>query len=115
MNDAERRTQLAIDRTILAGDRTYAAWVRTGLAAVASGIGARTLLAGLVPVWLVGATASVLIGFSAFCFVAAVGRRRFSVAAAGADLQPLPFWLLASLNGFLVLIDMAALLGIWSG
>ena len=36
-DNADRRTELAMDRTVLAAERTYAAWVRTGLAALASG------------------------------------------------------------------------------
>src|SRR6201989_806681 len=74
VDSADRRTELAADRTILAAERTYAAWVRTGLAALASGIGARALLEGTVPHWMVGATGSVLVLFSAFCFIAAVWR-----------------------------------------
>src|SRR3954469_14700562 len=71
---AERTTRLAADRTVLAAERTYAAWVRTGLFALASGIGARALLTGLMPEWLVLADASMLIAFSMFCFGAAIWR-----------------------------------------
>ena len=46
-----------------------------GLALLASGIGARALLDKIVPNWLIGTTGSVLIMFSAFCFVAAVWRQ----------------------------------------
>jgi uncharacterized membrane protein YidH (DUF202 family) len=42
-------------------ERTYAAWVRTGLLAMASGIGAKALLAELLPQWLIIATGSVLV------------------------------------------------------
>ena len=63
-DSADRTTQLAADRTILAAERTYAAWVRTGLFALASGIGARALLTGLLPEWLIQADASMLIAFS---------------------------------------------------
>lgn len=111
---ADRRTVLAADRTILAAERTYAAWVRTGLAGLASGIGARALLAKIVPEWMIIATGSLLIVFSAFCFVAAVWREM----AAGApppvpDTRRLPAALLISINGFLVLVSLAALLGLW--
>ncbi len=68
-DSADRRTELAADRTILAGERTYAAWVRTGLAALASGIGARALLKDVVFPWLATATGTMLILFSAFCFL----------------------------------------------
>jgi putative membrane protein len=46
--------------------------VRTGLLAMASGIGAKALLVELLPQWLIIATGSVLVFFSAFCFGAAV-------------------------------------------
>jgi uncharacterized membrane protein YidH (DUF202 family) len=62
------------DRTVFAAERTYAAWVRTGLLAMASGIGAKALLEELLPQWLIIATGSVLVLFSAFCFGAAVWR-----------------------------------------
>jgi putative membrane protein len=55
-DSADRRTELAADRTVFAAERTYAAWVRTGLVALASGIGARKLLEGLVPGWMIVAT-----------------------------------------------------------
>src|SRR5260221_8147256 len=73
-DSADRTTQLAADRTVLAAERTYAAWVRTGLFALASGIGARALLTGLLPEWLILADASMLIAFSVFCFGAAIWR-----------------------------------------
>ena len=112
-DSADRRTELAADRTVLAAERTYAAWVRTGLAALASGIGARALLDQLVPGWLVGATGSVLILFSAFCFAAAVWREMGHVAPPRPDTRKLPVWLLVVVNGFLVLVSLAALVGIW--
>jgi putative membrane protein len=67
-DSADRGTQLAADRTVFAAERTYAASVRTGLVALASGIGAQKLLEGLMPGWIIGATGSVLVAFSAFCF-----------------------------------------------
>jgi putative membrane protein len=112
-DSAGRRTELAADRTVLAAERTYAAWVRTGLAALASGIGARALLEKLVPGWLVGATGSVLILFSAFCFAAAVWRELGQIAPPKPDTRKLPAWLLTSINGFLMLVSFAALVGIW--
>jgi inner membrane protein YidH len=65
-DSAERTTQLAADRTVFAAERTYAAWVRTGLLALASGIGAKALLSEVIPQWLIIATGSVLVLFSAF-------------------------------------------------
>lgn len=112
---ADRRTVLAADRTILAAERTYAAWVRTGLAALAAGVGARALLDDVIAPWLAGATGSALVLFSGFCFVAAVWRE----LAAGAppprpDTRRLPAALLVAFNGFLLLVSIAALVGIWT-
>ena len=83
-SSAERTTELAADRTILAFERTYAAWVRTGLVALASGIGARKLLEGLLPEWMVIATGTILLLFSFFCFVAGVWRHLLQHRYAGA-------------------------------
>jgi putative membrane protein len=73
-DSAARTTELAADRTVFAAERTYAAWVRTGLMALASGIGAKALLSEVIPQWLIIATGTVLVLFSAFCFGAAVWR-----------------------------------------
>ncbi|SOB78842.1 putative membrane protein [Sphingomonas guangdongensis] len=112
-DSADRRTELAADRTVLAAERTYAAWVRTGLAALAAGIGARALLQTVVPDWLVGATGTVLILFSGFCFVAAVWRQMGRVAPPKPDAPRLPAWLLIAVNAFLLVVAAAALIGIW--
>jgi putative membrane protein len=112
---ADRRTLLAADRTVLAAERTYAAWVRTGLVALASGIGAKTLLKGVVPEWMIIANGSVLVLFSAFCFVVAVWRELNPVAAPRPDMRRIPPWMLIGLNAFLALVSLAALLGIWFG
>jgi putative membrane protein len=112
-DSADRRTELAADRTVLAAERTYAAWVRTGLAALASGIGARALLEKLVPGWLIGATGSVLILFSGFCFVAAVWRQMGKVRPPRPDTPRIPAALLIAINGFLLIVSLAALIGIW--
>lgn len=113
-DSADRRTQLAADRTVLAAERTYAAWVRTGLAALASGIGARALLDKVVSDWLIGATGSVLIVFSTFCFLAAVWRQMVKIAPPRPDTPRMPAALLLSINGFLVAVSLAALVGIWT-
>jgi putative membrane protein len=113
-DSADRRTELAADRTIFAAERTYAAWVRTGLAALAAGVGAKALLKDVVHPWLASATGSVLILFSAFCFFAGVWRELDSGAPPPRpDIRRLPPWLLISVNGFLVLVSLAALVGIW--
>jgi putative membrane protein len=113
-DSADRRTELAADRTIFAAERTYAAWVRTGLAALAAGVGAKALLENVVEPWLASATASMLILFSALCFIAGVWRELDPGAPPPRpDIRRLPPWLLISVNGFLVLVSLAALVGIW--
>lgn len=114
-DSADRRTILAADRTLLAAERTYAAWVRTGLTALAAGVGARALLHDLVPAWMASATATLLVLFSAFCFVAAVWREMLpGISPLHPDTRRLPAALLIVVNGFLVLVAAAALVGIWT-
>ncbi len=114
VDSADRRTELAADRTMLAAERTYAAWVRTGLGALASGVGAKALLVSLLPAWFGALTASMLIIFSAFCFAAAVWREAARIAPPKApDVHRLPRPLLLVLNGFLIIVDVAALAGVW--
>jgi inner membrane protein YidH len=113
-DSASRTTRLAADRTILAAERTYAAWVRTGLFALASGIGARALLTGLLPEWLIQADASVLIAFSMFCFGAAIWRHlNPGPPPPMPDVRRIPRAVLVGINAFLALISLAALIGIW--
>jgi putative membrane protein len=113
-DSADRRTELAANRTVLAAERTYAAWVRTGLAALAAGVGAQALLEEVVPAWLTRPTASVLILFSAFCFVAAVWRElRPGAPPPRPDTRRMPAALLIALNGFLAFVSLIALAGIW--
>jgi len=112
-DSADRRTVLAADRTVLAAERTYAAWVRTGLAALASGIGARALLTGIVADWMIGATGTILILFSAFCFLAAVWRELTPDVEPMPETHKLPAALLIAVNGFLTLVSLAALVGLW--
>jgi putative membrane protein len=115
-DSADRRTELAADRTIFAAERTYAAWVRTGLAALASGIGAKSLLAGVMPEWMIVGTGTLLVLFSAFCFGAAVWRQMFVGAPPPRpDISRLPPALLLLVNGFLILVSLAALAGVWFG
>jgi putative membrane protein len=115
-DSAERTTRLAADRTVLAAERTYAAWVRTGLFSLASGIGAQALMIGLMPEWLVLADATMLIAFSIFCFGAAVWRNLNPGAPPPVpDVKQIPRIMLFMINGFLSLVSVAALIGIWVG
>ena len=113
-DSADRRTELAADRTIFAAERTYAAWVRTGLVAMASGIGAKALLMDTLPYWLITATGSVFLLFSAFCFGAAVWRHLYPgpppPVPDAARIHPA---LLVFVNVVLALVSIAALIGIW--
>lgn len=112
-DSADRRTEMAADRTILAAERTYAAWVRTGLAALASGIGARALLDKVVADWLTRSTGAMLILFAGFCFVAAVWREVApSVQPPKPRARRLPAPLLIGINGFLVIVALAAFVGV---
>jgi putative membrane protein len=115
-DSADRRTELAADRTVFAAERTYAAWVRTGLLALASGIGAKQLLTGLLPAWLVILTGTVLVLFSAFCFGAGVWRDLHpGPPPPRPDIPRLPPALLIAVNTFLAIVALVSLLGIWFG
>lgn len=115
LDSAALRTALAADRTVFAAERTYAAWVRTGLGSLASGIGASALLEQVVANWLAGAIGTVLVLFSSFCFIAAIWRQLQPGVPAARDVRRIPPALLIAVNGFLILVALAALVGIWSG
>lgn len=115
-DSAGRRTDLAADRTVFAAERTYAAWVRTGLASMASGVGAKKILEGVIPEWMIIAAGSVLVLFSAFCFGAAVWRQLNPGAPPPeGDTPRINAHLLLAVNGFLIIVSLTALLGIWFG
>src|SRR4051812_37958513 len=117
LNDsADRRTELAADRTVLAAERTYASWVQLGLASLAAGVGAKKVMGGVLPEWLIVAMGTMLVLFSAFCFVASVWRQlRPGAPPPRPDVQRIPAALLGSINGFLILVDVFAIVGIWIG
>jgi putative membrane protein len=113
---ADRRTELAADRTVLAAERTYAAWIRTGLAALASGVGAKKLLAGVIPEWAVIVLGSMLVLFSCFAFAAAIWRELYPGAPPPMpDTRQIPPALLLMVNGCLILVSLSALVSIWFG
>jgi putative membrane protein len=115
-DSADRTTQLAANRTVMAAERTYLAWVRTGLFALASGLGTHSLLAGILPRWLIVVTGSVLVLFSAFCFVAAVWRlSKPGPPPPQPDIPSIRPIILMAVNGFLALVSLAALAQILFG
>jgi putative membrane protein len=115
-DSADRRTELAADRTVFAAERTYAAWVRTGLFALASGLGAEVGLAGVVPEWMIMANGSVLIFFSAFCFVVAVLHPlQPGPPPPKPDVRNVPPSVLVAVNVFLTLVSIASLIRLWIG
>jgi putative membrane protein len=71
---------------------------------------------GVLPEWGVVLTGSVLAAFAAFCFVAAVWRELSpGTPPPQPDVRRLPRVLLFALNGFLFLVAIAALFGVWFG
>lgn len=114
-DSADRRTILAGDRTLLAAERTYAAWMRTALAALASGVGAKALGRDVLPDWIGKATGTVLILFAGFCIIAAVWRELHGISKVShPDLRPMPRTMLVPMNIILLLVAVAALIGIWT-
>jgi putative membrane protein len=68
------------------------------------------------PEWLIIGTGTLLVLFSAFCFGAAVWRQVDPGAPPPRpDIRRLPPAMLMTVNGFLALVAVAALLGIWFG
>lgn len=111
----DRNTRLAANRTVLAAERSYAAWVRTALASLATGVGARTLLAQFVPDWLALVAGSVLILFAAFCLWAGVWRELHPGAdPSWPNVRRIPTVVLLTVNLLLILVTLAALVGIWT-
>ena len=70
----------------------------------------RELLEGIVPDWLISANGTLLILFSAFCFVAAVWRNLNPGPPPPVPSVPqIRPWLLIAVNGFLALVSLATL------
>jgi putative membrane protein len=115
-DSADRRTELASNRTALAAERTYSAWIRTGLFSLASGAGAKGVLAGLMPMWIVVADSSALIVFSIFCFCAAVWRfERSGATKPDPDVPRIDARILVAMSAFLSIVSLAALWGVLFG
>lgn len=113
-DSAARTTRLAADRTVMAAERTYASWVRTGLFALTSGVGARALLTGILPEWLILADSSLLILFSVFCFGAAIWRYIHpGPPPPRPDVRSIPREILFLISAFLGAVSLAALFGVW--
>jgi putative membrane protein len=112
-DSADRRTELASNRTALAAERTYSAWIRTGLFSLASGAGAKGVLTGLMPAWIVTADSSALIVFSIFCYCAAVWRINHSGASRpDPDVPRIDARILLAMSAFLSIVSLAALWGV---
>ena len=89
--------------------------MRTALAALAAGVGARALVKDILPLWVGKLTGTVLIVFAGFCLVAAVWRELRGVPTTPQpDIPSIPRALLVPMNLFLMLVTLAALIGIWS-
>ena len=83
--------------------------------ASAAGIGARALVKDILPLWVGKLTGTVLVLFAGFCLVAAVWRElRGTPITPHPDIKPIPTALLVPMNFFLLLVAVAALVGIWS-
>src|SRR3954454_320353 len=113
----DARILYANQRNVLAAERNYAAWGRTGLVSVATETEAKTSLGNVLPEWLILFNATLLVLFSGFCFIAAVWRdlKPGHDAPQRSDVRRLPRALLVLVNGGLLLVSLAALLGVWSG
>ena len=106
---------LAGDRTLLATERTYAAWMRTALASLAAGVGSTAVFKESLPRILGHLIGTVLIVFAGVCLVAAIWRElKGTPITPHPDIKPIPPALLVPMNFFLMLVAVAALVGIWS-
>ena len=82
---------------------------------LAAGIGARALVKDVLPQWIGKLTGTVLIIFAAFCLIAAVWREiRGTPRSPEPDIRMIPAALLVPMNILLLIVVVAALVGIWS-
>jgi putative membrane protein len=89
--------------------------MRTALAALASGIGARAVMHDILSAMTTKLIASILILFAAFCLVAAVWRQLQGMTPPPhPDIRPIPNALLLPTNAVLLVVVIAALVGIWA-
>jgi putative membrane protein len=69
----------------------------------------------VLPGWVGKLSGSLLVLFAGFCLVAAVWRELHGTPAPPApDMRRIPIALLVPMNGFLLLVAIAALVGIWA-
>ena len=89
-------------------------WARAGLGGLGGATGGRGRRTGLVPDWLILANGSVLVLFSMFCFGAAVWRQLNPGLPPPIPTSPrISPALLVTINGFLALVSLFALFGVW--
>ncbi len=68
----------------------------------------------MLPLWIIRADASALTAFSIFCFGAAIWRHlNPGPPPPKPNVRQIPHSVLVVLNGFLQLVSLAALVGIW--
>jgi putative membrane protein len=73
------------------------------------------LAKGILPAWVGKVSGTILVIFAGFCLVAAVWRELQGMPREpGPDIKPVPRALLIPMNFFLLLVVLAALVGIWS-
>ena len=69
----------------------------------------------MLPIWVGKLSGSVLVIFAGFCLIASVWRELTGVAQLRhPDIRPIPTAILVPINFFLLLVALAALVGIWS-
>ena len=70
----------------------------------------------MVPTWMILVASTLLVLFSAFAFLAAVWREaRPGAPPPRPDIRRLPPMVLLTVNGFVALVSLAALVSVWAG